>query len=95
MSHRLAFLGLGVMGYPMAGHLARAGHRLTVYNRSVEKAERWVGQFGGTAVTPSVSGECVTTITRTSVSSTAASSAPKSRGRVRSSQSAVLTPPRR
>ena len=49
MSHRLAFLGLGVMGYPMAGHLARAGHRLTVYNRSVEKAERWVGQFGGTA----------------------------------------------
>src|SRR5437763_13633601 len=45
----LAFLGLGVMGYPMAGHLARAGHRVTVYNRSAAKAERWVGQFGGTA----------------------------------------------
>jgi 3-hydroxyisobutyrate dehydrogenase-like beta-hydroxyacid dehydrogenase len=37
------------MGYPMAGHLARAGHRMTVYNRSVAKAERWVAEFGGTA----------------------------------------------
>ena len=43
----IAFLGLGVMGYPMAGHLARAGHRLTVYNRSGDKAARWVEQHGG------------------------------------------------
>ncbi len=36
---RVAFLGLGVMGYPMAGHLARAGHQVTVYNRTTAKAE--------------------------------------------------------
>src|SRR5207244_498076 len=45
MPQRLAFLGLGVMGYPMAGHLARAGHRVTVYNRTAPKAERRVAQF--------------------------------------------------
>jgi 3-hydroxyisobutyrate dehydrogenase len=44
---KLAFLCLGTMGYPMAGHLARAGHQLCVYNRSREKAEKWVGEFGG------------------------------------------------
>lgn len=50
---KLAFLGLGVMGFPMAGHLQRAGHAVTVYNRSPEKAERWVGTYGGTrAATP-------------------------------------------
>ena len=49
MAQRLAFLGLGVMGFPMAGHLARAGHRVTVYNRSAAKAERWVAQFGGSS----------------------------------------------
>jgi 3-hydroxyisobutyrate dehydrogenase len=43
----LAFLGLGVMGYPMAGHLARAGHEVTVYNRTHAKAARWVEQYGG------------------------------------------------
>jgi len=43
----VAFLGLGVMGYPMAGHLARAGHRVTVYNRSPAKAEAWVAEYGG------------------------------------------------
>jgi len=43
----LAFIGLGVMGYPMAGHLAAAGHRVTVYNRSADKAARWVAQHGG------------------------------------------------
>jgi 3-hydroxyisobutyrate dehydrogenase len=49
----VAFLGLGVMGYPMAGHLARAGHRVTVYNRSADKAARWVAQHGGaSAPTP-------------------------------------------
>ncbi|MBS0444879.1 MAG: NAD(P)-dependent oxidoreductase [Proteobacteria bacterium] len=50
---RVAFLGLGVMGYPMAGHLVRAGHRVTVYNRTAAKAERWVGEHGGSrAPTP-------------------------------------------
>jgi 3-hydroxyisobutyrate dehydrogenase len=44
---KLAFLGLGVMGYPMAGHLARAGHDVTVYNRTAAKAEQWVAQHGG------------------------------------------------
>ena len=49
----VAFLGLGVMGYPMAGHLARAGHNVTVYNRTAEKAVRWAKEFGGAhALTP-------------------------------------------
>ncbi len=48
---RVAFLGLGVMGHPMAGHLARAGHHVTVYNRTKAKADAWVGEFGGTAAT--------------------------------------------
>lgn len=39
---KVAFLGLGVMGYPMAGHLARKGHQVTVYNRSPGKAEQWM-----------------------------------------------------
>ncbi len=52
---KLAFLGLGVMGYPMAGHLARAGHRLTVYNRSASKAASWCDEFGGqAAATPTL-----------------------------------------
>ncbi|SDD78026.1 3-hydroxyisobutyrate dehydrogenase [Paracoccus isoporae] len=46
---KLAFLGLGVMGYPMAGHLAKAGHEVTVYNRSGAKADKWVSEFGGKA----------------------------------------------
>ena len=46
---RLAFLGLGVMGYPMAGHLARAGHSVTVYNRTAAKAQAWAAEFGGAA----------------------------------------------
>jgi 3-hydroxyisobutyrate dehydrogenase-like beta-hydroxyacid dehydrogenase len=44
---KLAFLGLGVMGYPMAGHLAKAGHQVAVYNRTAAKAKAWVKQFGG------------------------------------------------
>jgi len=44
---KVAFLGLGVMGFPMAGHLASKGHDVTVYNRSAGKAERWVSKFGG------------------------------------------------
>ena len=44
---KVAFLGLGVMGYPMAGHLAAGGHEVTVYNRTAAKAERWAGEHGG------------------------------------------------
>lgn len=44
----VAFLGLGVMGYPMAGHLARAGHRVTVYNRSPAKAAQWCAEYADT-----------------------------------------------
>ena len=50
---RLAFIGLGVMGYPMAGHLAKAGHQVTVFNRNAAKAAQWVAAFGGaSAPTP-------------------------------------------
>ena len=50
---RCAFIGLGVMGYPMAGHLRAAGHEVTVYNRTSLKAESWVDQHGGElAATP-------------------------------------------
>ena len=52
-ARRVAFLGLGVMGYPMAGHLLRAGHQVTVYNRTPAKAEAWVKEYGGaSAATP-------------------------------------------
>lgn len=52
---RIAFIGLGVMGYPMAGHLARAGHSVCVFNRSVEKAAAWVQEFGNdSATTPAL-----------------------------------------
>ena len=53
-----AFLGLGVMGYPMAGHLVAAGHTVTVYNRTTAKAERWVAEHGGAmATTPAAAAE--------------------------------------
>jgi 3-hydroxyisobutyrate dehydrogenase-like beta-hydroxyacid dehydrogenase len=53
VARRVAFLGLGVMGYPMAGHLARAGHHVTVFNRTAAKAAQWVGEYGGhAAATP-------------------------------------------
>ena len=48
-SRRVAFLGLGVMGYPMAGHLARAGHQVTVYNRTSAKAQAWCAEFADAA----------------------------------------------
>jgi 3-hydroxyisobutyrate dehydrogenase len=48
---KLAFLGLGVMGFPMAGHLAAAGHEVTVYNRTASKSDDWVAKHGGTAAT--------------------------------------------
>jgi 3-hydroxyisobutyrate dehydrogenase-like beta-hydroxyacid dehydrogenase len=52
-ARKVAFLGLGVMGYPMAGHLARAGHQVTVYNRTAAKAQAWATEFGGSqAATP-------------------------------------------
>lgn len=50
---RVAFIGLGVMGYPMAGHLARAGHDVVVYNRTAEKSRRWISEHRGkVAATP-------------------------------------------
>lgn len=55
---KVAFLGLGVMGYPMAGHLAGAGHEVTVYNRTASKAEAWAKEHGGkTAATPRAAAE--------------------------------------
>ena len=50
---KAAFLGLGVMGYPMARHLSAKGHEVTVYNRTTAKAEKWVSEHGGRlAATP-------------------------------------------
>lgn len=50
---KVAFLGLGVMGYPMAGHLAAAGHQVTVYNRTAARSAQWLGEHRGTsAATP-------------------------------------------
>ncbi|GIL00122.1 MAG: oxidoreductase [Alphaproteobacteria bacterium] len=46
---RAAFIGLGVMGFPMAGHIAAAGHEVTVYNRTAVRADRWVDKHGGRA----------------------------------------------
>jgi len=54
-ARKVAFLGLGVMGYPMAGHLAQAGHQVTVYNRTSAKAAAWCAEFahsGGQNMTP-------------------------------------------
>ena len=52
-ARRVAFLGLGVMGYPMAGHLVGAGHQVTVYNRSAAKAAQWVAEHShASAPTP-------------------------------------------
>ncbi len=44
---RVAFVGLGVMGYPMAGYLNNAGHDVTVYNRTTAKADEWCAKYGG------------------------------------------------
>jgi 3-hydroxyisobutyrate dehydrogenase-like beta-hydroxyacid dehydrogenase len=49
MSERVAFIGLGVMGYPMAGWLSKAGHNVTVFNRTRAKADAWASEYGGTA----------------------------------------------
>ena len=49
MSNKVSFIGLGVMGYPMAGFISKAGHEVTVYNRTKTKAEKWVGEYKGKA----------------------------------------------
>ena len=55
---KVAFLGLGVMGYPMAGHLAKAGHDVTVYNRTTAKADKWATEYNGaSATTPALASE--------------------------------------
>src|SRR5512133_1491180 len=46
-ARKVAFLGLGVMGYPMAGHLAQAGHQVTVYNRTASKSIAWCSEYTG------------------------------------------------
>ena len=53
MSNKVAFIGLGVMGFPMAGYISKAGHDVTVYNRTSAKADKWTGTYKGkTASTP-------------------------------------------
>jgi len=47
MTCKVAFIGLGVMGYPMAGYISKAGHNVTVYNRTKSKAEKWIGEYKG------------------------------------------------
>ena len=48
MTFNVAFIGLGVMGYPMAGYISKAGHNVTVYNRTKSKAEKWINEYKGT-----------------------------------------------
>lgn len=58
MTMKVAFIGLGVMGYPMAGHLQRAGFSVTVYNRTPAKAEQWVAEYSGSsAPTPALAAQ--------------------------------------
>ena len=47
MSCKVSFIGLGVMGYPMAGYISKAGHNVTVYNRTKTKAEKWTKEYKG------------------------------------------------
>ena len=47
MSCKVSFIGLGVMGYPMAGYISKAGHNVTVYNRTKSKAEKWIKNYKG------------------------------------------------
>ena len=47
MNKSLGFIGLGVMGYPMAGHLSKDGHSVNVYNRTKEKSQKWLKHFSG------------------------------------------------
>ena len=58
MSSNVAFIGLGVMGYPMAGYISKAGHNVTVYNRTATKADKWLTEYKGTkAETPARAAE--------------------------------------
>lgn len=58
MSMNVSFIGLGVMGYPMAGHLVSAGHTVTVYNRTTAKAQQWAEQYNGEfALTPALAAQ--------------------------------------
>ncbi|MGF1727126.1 NAD(P)-dependent oxidoreductase [Photobacterium nomapromontoriensis] len=57
-TQHIAFIGLGTMGFPMAGHLANAGHNVTVYNRTVTKAQQWAKTYSGNvALTPALASE--------------------------------------
>tara|TARA_B110000263_G_scaffold62263_1_gene53479 strand:+ start:107 stop:463 length:357 start_codon:yes stop_codon:yes gene_type:complete len=47
MSCKVSFIGLGVMGYPMAGYISKAGHNVTVYNRTAAKADKWLSEYKG------------------------------------------------
>ena len=44
---KVSFIGLGVMGYPMAGHISKGGHEVTVFNRTISKAEKWIKDYKG------------------------------------------------
>ena len=58
MSFNVAFIGLGVMGYPMAGYISKAGHNVTVYNRTATKADKWITEYkGAKADTPAKAAE--------------------------------------
>ena len=58
MPKRIAFIGLGAMGFPMAGHLAKTGHNVTVFNRTAERASAWQAEYGGQiAATPAEAAE--------------------------------------
>ena len=72
---KLAFLGLGVMGGPMAGHLQKAGHDVTVYNRTAAKAEAWVTEYGGASAAIPREAASGASATGASVSSSASTAA--------------------
>ena len=58
MSCKVAFIGLGVMGYPMAGYISKGGHNVTVYNRTATKADKWISEYKGSkAATPAKAAE--------------------------------------
>jgi len=58
MSCKVSFIGLGVMGYPMAGYISKAGHNVTVYNRTVSKADKWLNEYKGKkATSPAIAAE--------------------------------------
>jgi len=58
MSCKVAFIGLGVMGYPMAGYISKGGHNVTVYNRTAAKADKWISEYKGSkAATPAKAAE--------------------------------------